>query len=511
MNSTQLIKRELYLRVRAEVEDHLGPKDSEVRKLKQAMERLTRGSWRRLAQKDFDRQVHQAQVVFWGDFHGVRQYQRSLVRTLDRLGVGSMAHFCLGLECIPIEHQKSVDLFLQHEISEEEFLKLVKWEQIWGFPWEHYRPLFLAAKTLGFPILALNENSKRATTEIREKKAFRILQNYLKKYPEARVWVLFGEYHLLPQHFPKLWRTQPQKNLFVLQNSDSLYFQFPPKRELSGTFYLSNGGSYLCLQSVAPWIKWQSYLLFLEAQMELEMDEELEISDHVVRVAKTLAEEMNWKFQPQWVQAYRTDDHALWQKMKESQGGHRRLFEKLLQEEFSFMSFHGGWSHLSRLSVNEVGSLAFLILWFQNHPKLTWPGRRQYRLQEWQHLIWIFGFSYFGSKLLNPHRRTPSLQELQAQARLAGHPFERQAARLVIHSLLQTQTGRVDNVFDSTPSDRVRFLALTWLAGLFGERIFAAYQAKRLSLSTLKTFLSKDPAQAHFSEVWQNLEETLLF
>ena len=150
-----------------------------------------------------------------------------------------------------------------------------------------------------------------------------------------------------------------------------------------------------------------------------------------------------------------------------------------------------------------------MILWFQNVKTLGWPEKRNWNLQDWQHLLWILSFCYFGSKVLNPHRKTPELSELHQMSKSAAQPFERQAARIVIHYLLQMNMNRFENVFDSTPSDRVRFQALLWLAGLQGERIFASYSNKSLSLLSLKSFLSKNPRQPHFQEVLRNLEEIL--
>lgn len=510
MNSSQHIKKELYLRVKEQVKSHLIKEDPEVLRLQKAMDRLTEANWGRISGSVFEKRIRQAKIVFWGDFHGVRQFQRTVIKTWEKIWTESQPReFALGLECLPIEKQKWVDQFLNHEISETDFLEKVKWEQVWGFPWDHYRPLFLLAREKGFDILALNDIRADATLNAREKKAIRKIREYLSEKPQATLWVLFGEYHLLPSRLPKLIKPIEKKIQVVLQNSDPLYFRFIPRGSGVAPSFLSLKDNYLCLQNVAPWIKWQSYLLLLETQLEYDLDEGLEVSDHVIQVAKTLADEMQWKFQAHWFQTFRTDDHALWQKMRQEDLGTRRLMERFLQEELSFMSFKGGWSYLSRLSVNEVGALAFLILWQHNHHHLAWPQSKTLQRSDWMQLIWIFSFAYFGSKLLNPHRRTPALFEIQEYAKRASHPFERQAARLVVHHILQERTGRQENLFESTPSDRVRFLALSWRSGLLGEKIYKAFSEGRINRETLKVFLKKSPAQKHLPEIWQSLEEVL--
>ncbi|MFN9068091.1 MAG: ChaN family lipoprotein, partial [Bdellovibrionales bacterium] len=465
--------------------------------------------WQRMNSKSFDRRLSEAQVVFWADFHGVRQYPRNLLRHLENQKPEFFLNgFVLGLECLPISKQKWIDEFLNHQISEEEFLEKVEWKENWGFPWEHYRPLVLMAKQSGFRVLALNKTGPNTSLSLREKAASQILQNEAKKNPQARIWVLFGEFHLLPGGFPKFWKERSRTE-FILQNFDDLYFKLPPKNHNSSAEFLRLGNEYLCVQAVAPWIKWQSYLLFLETQAEFELDEGIEVSDHLFDVAKAMANEMQWKCLPQWFHAYRAEDHVLWQKMKAENSQTKKLFERFVQEQLSFTSFSHSWSYLSRLSSNEVGALAFLILWHYNCSHLSWPADSRLSRESWLQLTWIFAWSYFGSKLHNPHRRTPSLLDIQAQAKKASRPFERQAARLVIHLTLQEQTGRVSNIFEGTPSDRVRFLGLTWRAGLLGEKIYSAYREGKINQKSLKLFLSKKPGTKHFFEVWQSLEELI--
>jgi hypothetical protein len=509
MKSSQQIKQELYMRVFEQVQNYHSHKDPEVKKLERVMQRLSRKSWQRMNIKSFEKRLTEARVVFWGDFHGVRQYPRNLMRYLESQEPEFFkGGFLLGLECLPIHQQKWIDRFLDHEISENEFLDKINWKENWGFPWEHYRPLILLAKEYGFRVLALNKVGKRTLLTEREEAASQILHQEIMQNSTAKIWVLFGEFHLLPGGFPKQWKKHKGIE-FVLQNFDDLYFKLPPKNQNHSSEFLSLDKDYLCVQTVAPWVKWQSYLLFLETQAEVELDEGIEFGDHLFEVGKSMAKEMRWKCLPQWFQAYRSDDHVLWQKIKNESPATRKLFERFVQEQMCFASFTHSWSYLSRLSVNEVGALAFLILWHHNNSNLSWPEDSQLKRDSWLQLTWIFAWSYFGSKLHNPHRKTPSLVEIQAQAKRASQPFERQAARLVIHLLLQEQTGRVENIFETTPSDRVRFLGLIWRAGLLGEKIYLAYQQGRIDQKSLKIFLSKKPSTPHFFEVWQSLEEII--
>jgi hypothetical protein len=491
MSPSSEIKKELYSRVRQEVDEKMGNQGPEIKKLEKTMARFQKQLWKSVAQSKFEKKIFKTPLVFWGDFHGVRQYQRSVLRWLEMRPDKSDSLFCLALECLPQNKQPSIDQYLNHLISEKEFLEQVEWQRLWGFPWEHYKPLFDIAKQKGFPILALNTKRPQSSLKSREKKAYSLIKNFQKKNPKSQIWVLYGEYHLLPNHFPLLFKKQKDLCAFVLQNADDLYFQNPPKKEKELSL-LQLGAHFYCQQSVAPWIKWQSYLLFLETNEETEFEEGFEVSEHIIKLSQSLSQEFHWNFSSDQVSALMSEDHQLWKKIKLGPTHEKKLFEKMVQEGLSFVSGQRNWSYLARMTVNEMGSLAFMNLWFQNDQGLSWPERNRWRLQEWQHLIWIMSFCYFGSKILNPHRKTPLLSDLHSLAKSGYHPFERQAARLVIKYWLQRNLNRFENVFEMTPSDRVQFLAVNWIAGLIGEQIYMAFDKKRLSLSSLKAFLKKE-------------------
>src|SRR5690606_3256666 len=96
------------------------------------------------------RALAQARVVIGADFHAYSQSQRAHVRMLrDLVRRDSVV---LALECLSHEHEKLAADFLAGKISEARFLSECGWEENWGFPWEHYRPLFELARDRGFAV-----------------------------------------------------------------------------------------------------------------------------------------------------------------------------------------------------------------------------------------------------------------------------------------------------------------------------------------------------------------------
>ena len=173
----------------------------------------------------------------------------------------------------------------------------------------------------------------------------------------------------------------------------------------------------------------------------------------------------------------------------------------------SFVYLPGDWAFLGRISANETASLAMQALFFQFNPKLGW---KEHSDLDWEFLIWIHAFSYFGSKLINPHRKSPTLLDLQKKSRLSsGRAVERQAARLAVNYTLHQSLGGEKAFIEISLSDQVRFQAVKWISGLLGEKIFNAYNQGSLNLTTLKVFMKKDPGNKNFHAVVQNLYETV--
>lgn len=63
----------------------------------------------------------------------------------------------LAVECFESRHQAAVDAYIASEkMKEEQFLEAIQWSARWGFPWEHYRPLFELARERKYRVVALN-------------------------------------------------------------------------------------------------------------------------------------------------------------------------------------------------------------------------------------------------------------------------------------------------------------------------------------------------------------------
>jgi uncharacterized iron-regulated protein len=97
--------------------------------------------------------VKQGSVVVMGDLHGSKLHNEHQVKLLQALAT-HLPKISVGLEFLEVTHQAEVDQYLAGQLSEEDFLKAVKWGK--GYPFENYREQALFPKTHDGATLALN-------------------------------------------------------------------------------------------------------------------------------------------------------------------------------------------------------------------------------------------------------------------------------------------------------------------------------------------------------------------
>ncbi len=506
--SIEALKKELYEKMKAQVSDRLGLQDREILKSQKAFQSFFSKSWKASSRRHLLQRIKASDLIFWGDFHGVRQFQNNVLRWLKKVDL-SKRPVVLALEVLGSHQQKWVDQYLQGDLSEEVFLEKVKWNQNWGFPWIYYQPLFRWARENKQVLRVINAPGRHVSSSKREEWGVRQIREIRETYPEGQIFVLYGEYHLLPQGFPR-WLKKNRLNsrtLYIFQNSESLYFRFQKKKiHIEGEIF-KKSEQFFCLQNVSPWVKWQNYHLFLESQADSDMEDDFDFTEHIVKLSEVLSKTLQLPFNSNRYSVFTAEDRALWEHLKKLPDSEFSFFEALVEEGMSFVHPDGDWAFLGRISANEVASLAMQTLIFQYNPRLRWTaGEEILEISK----IWIYSLSYFGSKLVNPHRKTPSLLDLQKKSRsLSVRPLERQAARVALHYLLRQSLGESLNLNRQPASQALHFQALRWVAGLWGEKIYNAYSQKGLSLKILKSFLAKNPRDPQFQVVFQDFYELI--
>jgi hypothetical protein len=139
------VRRELYRQIKSQVQIRLGSPGKELFKYESDFEKEISSKisrWKPILNSEiFFRTLAKSRIILMGDFHASQQSQKSHLRVLRELQKRQIP-IVLGLECFEAQHQELINQYLMDEISEKTLFKETGWKQRWGFPWEHYEPIF---------------------------------------------------------------------------------------------------------------------------------------------------------------------------------------------------------------------------------------------------------------------------------------------------------------------------------------------------------------------------------
>src|SRR5208283_4588712 len=96
-----------------------------------------------------------AAIVYVGEMHTSEEDHKVQLEVLKKLSQGGRC-VELGMEMFPAEAQPVLDRYLSGQMNEEDFLKEVRWQDVWGFPYSLYRGLIDWQKEKHMPVLGLN-------------------------------------------------------------------------------------------------------------------------------------------------------------------------------------------------------------------------------------------------------------------------------------------------------------------------------------------------------------------
>lgn len=105
--------------------------------------------------EDMMGRLSRASVVYIGEIHTSPEDHGAQLSILRRLATGGGC-IEMGMEMFPRTAQPVLDRYVGGEMTEEQFLKEVHWDQVWGFPYRLYRPLIDFARENHIRILGLN-------------------------------------------------------------------------------------------------------------------------------------------------------------------------------------------------------------------------------------------------------------------------------------------------------------------------------------------------------------------
>lgn len=511
-NNTWVHSRHKLLRhIRLRVENYLGQPDRELKRYIKEYHGQFTGLWRKSRRQSLQKAILRNDLILGGDFHAFAQSQRSHLRILRELPVG--LPLVLALECFEVEHQKLVDEFMAGKLSEKLFLKRIGWQDRWGFPWENFKPLLALAKERRFQVAAINHHdSARSGTSLRsrDRKIARELVKLKEQHLSKIIYTIIGETHIVDSHLPLcLYKLEPKlKLLQVFIDGEELYFRHAKTIHRDEVYH--RGGNKFCLFESPPWVKWQSYLMFLEQNFDYEIDDVTDSATDVVSgIVDLIAEDFDIQVDRTQLQVSDDLDRFFKQVAKNfKKAEKRRAVESLIEAEKSVYLPEVGLCFLARHSVNHAAALAGQYIHSQLSHRESTPLQFP---QDFERAIWIEAIGFFFSKWFNHRRKAKDVSVLQTK--MLQSTSERSALELSLdqrmREILFAKTAKVRDIKRKKRSRSTYIAATNLLGPPLGERLFYAVQKKIVKPTQILKWLERPIAVEDFPQFYMKVVRNL--
>lgn len=513
-------RKKLLRRIQAQLRQRLGVEHFVDPVYSRELDREWKKDWRASSYPKLWKELKAAPVVLGADFHAYAQAQRAHLRILREWPKDQKVALCL--ECFSQSDQKILDLFLKNEITLEELKQKSKWDQQWGFPFEHYAPLLVLAKERGFLLFALDMRMKGESADIlkrRDEFMAKKIVEVQKMHPQLCVYAIVGEYHLAKRNLPTqvLVEEPSLKNKIVTLHLDSaeLYFKLGKRGQETNVDVMSSEDHIFCLMVSPPWMKWQSYLMFLDHSLDQEIEEEAEevdLTQHVWRSIDILSADLGVKVSFDEASVLSHQSSGLQKIVKNFfHGFEQRAFLYNVENDRSFIVPNKNILYLSRLTVNHTASLAA----FYVHAQLSKRKETFWNLpnQLWL-LVWIEAVSFWLSLWVNPSRKPDRLEQVPIKSK--NNPIILDAYKVALErKMIEKSFFKTNQVKEASfkPVKKESYLEAARLLGyLLGEQLNLWQRQKKWSkefiLSVLATEFDPKIGDKTFWELMNKLRKS---
>ena len=391
------------------------------------------------------------------------------------------------------------------------FLKEVQWERKWGFPWTYYKPVFDFAKNNGLDVFALNVGvDKRSGVSLnyRDQFAAKLLHEIYLKNPESLIYVLYGDLHIAEKHLPDQFKRQFKgsekvKTASVYLNSERIYFDLVEKRKEFQVDVVRFNDRQFCIMGSPPWVKWQSYLMYLEKNFDVDLDYEdcwesdVDYTDHVSNLIQMIYAGFHLQMKPSDIEVYSPGNPHVLKILGNLLGKENfHLAHSLIQNDQCFYIPEEGFFYLAKTTVNHAASLAGKYIHVQlcEYKKLLWNFP-----EDFLKLIWSEAMGFLLSKFVNPKRKAQSLVSLKRQLQaFDSDNFKTHLRREPLTLALDHKAfeilkiyGEKENRQTYIPVERSSYIyGAHFLGEILGERYFFLYQRKGIDRMGLRRILT---------------------
>jgi hypothetical protein len=513
------LQRRLYRRQRQLINASVVGYNAAFRRYEAVYQERVRGFRRPLGYDAVLDQIARSDVVYVGDYHTLKQSQRAFAKIVRRAAARGR-EVVVALEFVQGPYQDALDAYRAGRIGERTFLERIRYRDHQVFDvWPNFKPVLDAARAARAKIYAIDSAASGAgSLELRDAYAAERVARAVREHPGALVLVLVGQLHVAPPHLPAQVKARlgPRgaglKHLVVYQNCERIWFLLERQGLDHDAEAVEVRRGELCLINTPPVVAQASYLDWLDGDEEEEPGSagpyrRPEAEGRSIRRVDAGAAERHFKELAHLIAAflgldpgeaidevdvYTSGDLSFLDRLRRrGDFGARELAvikRQILQRESYFIP-RANVAYLANLSLNHAAEEAAHFL---RHAFAGGDGSAENE----RGLVDSFyaraleeAYAFFGSKVVNPRRKCPHEDELDA---LAGDPstarFERRVAEFVL-AHKQLERGRRTPVVQKlyTLADADLFNAVTHTLGyILGDKLYYALVRGRIRKSEVR-------------------------
>lgn len=374
--------------------------------------------------------VLKSDIIYLGDFHTFDQNIRNVLRIVKIL-ITQDTNLILGLEMVSSKHQFYLDAYLERHLTDLEFLECINYNTSWRFPWSHYKLIFQLAKKHQLKVLGLNTGGK---LKERDLFAANLLSKTAQSDKSAKLLVLYGELHIVPNKIPQLIsQLHPEmKYTIIHQNLDEVYWKLIKEDKEEGI--ISFNENEFCINSAPPWIKYESMIYWYENLVD---DPDFDIHEYIIETgAKIFTDDtqegflnicldlighLDLEIESDYIEDFNLYDHTQLEFIEKKL--HKKLptvlfnfYQELLTNNFSFRLPIQPIFYCSSYSMNRMAYLAgiHILHYFFKKNKIDTLAILCSKSSTKKFILFCYEavIAYFFSKIINPHRKCNMYKDL---------------------------------------------------------------------------------------------------
>ncbi len=271
MRSSLSLQRLLFAHQKKQVASLVQPASRPFRAYERRYQRATRGYRSVIGLKDVITRAQASDIIYVGDYHTYRPAQHTFAELVEA-SLSAERRVVLALEFVEGAKQKTLDAYLAGRLSERTFLKRIAHPYRGGFEiWPGFRRILELAKRHRLEVVAIDRRAGGSQSlERRDRYAAARIAQAAKAPDGPRVFVLMGQFHVIPGHLPRRVAEalgESRRSSFVIyQNAEGVWWKLA-RRGLAGSARAVELDEHsACVLTASPVVCQRSFLDYVEAE-----------------------------------------------------------------------------------------------------------------------------------------------------------------------------------------------------------------------------------------------------